>query len=120
MPVYEYRCGGCKKKVSVFLRDTSKQATCPQCGGSDMKRLVSRIAYHNQANVWTDEKGPPPVIGDDKYYSDPRNIGRYTEHRLKQLGMDMHSDEYRNCFSEVNEMIEKARDGEMPDKIKDI
>jgi putative FmdB family regulatory protein len=120
MPIYEFRCGGCKKKVSVFLRDTSKQATCPECGGSDLKRLVSRIAYHNQANVWTDEKGPPPSLGDDNYYSDPRNIGRYTEHRLKQLGIDMHSEEYSKTFSEVNEMIEKARDGEMPDKIKDI
>ncbi len=120
MPVYEYRCGGCKKKVSVFLRDSSKQAICPQCGGTDLKRLVSRIAYHSKAGVWTDEKGPPPIIGDDKYYSDPRNIGRYTEHRLKQLGIDMHSPEYSKTFSEVNEMIEKARDGEMPDKIKDI
>jgi len=120
MPVYEYKCGGCRKKVSIFLRDTSKQAICPQCGGTDLQRLVSRIAYHNKANVWNKEKGSPPQIGDADYYQDPRNIGRYTEHRLKELGMDMRSEEYSKTFSEVNQMIDKAREGELPETIKDI
>jgi putative FmdB family regulatory protein len=120
MPIYEFQCEGCRRRVSILLRSTSKQPVCPKCGGTKLKRLISQFAYNNPTNVWSDEKGPPPVIGDEKYYSDPRNIGRYTEHRLKQLGMDMHSDEYKNCFSEVNEMIEKARDGELPDNLKDI
>jgi putative FmdB family regulatory protein len=120
MPIYEFKCGGCQRKVSVLLRSASAQPVCPKCGSTDLKRLVSQIAYHNKAGVWTDEMGPPPAIGDEKYYSDPRNIGRYTEHRLKQMGIDMHSDEYSKTFSEVNDMIEKAREGDLPDKIKDI
>jgi putative FmdB family regulatory protein len=120
MPIYEFKCEGCQKRVSILLRSSSKQPVCPKCGSKELKRLVSQFAYRNPTNVWSDEKGPPPAIGDEKYYSDPRNIGRYTEYRLKQLGMDMHSDEYKNCFSEANEMIEKARDGELPDNLKDI
>jgi len=120
MPVYEYKCGGCNNKVSVFLRKPGAAPKCPRCGGTELKRLVSRIAYHSKASVWTGEKGPPPQFGDTDYYSDPRNIGRYTEHRLKELGMDMRSEEYRNTFSEVNEMIDKAREGELPESIKDI
>jgi len=120
MPIYEFQCGSCRKRVSVLLRSASKQPVCPKCGSAELQRLISQFAYHNPGNVWSEEKGPPPAIGDDKYYSDPRNIGRYTEHRLKQLGIDMHSEEYSKTFSEVNEMIEKARDGDLPDKLKDI
>lgn len=120
MPIYEFECKGCRRKVSIFFRDTSKQAICPECGSSDLERLISKVAYHSYAGVWSDEKGPPPALGNDEYYSDPRNIGRYTEHRLNQLGIDMRGEEYGKAFSEVNEMIDKAREGELPDKIKDI
>ncbi len=120
MPVYEYKCGGCNKKVSVFLRNPEAVPLCPDCGGRDLQRMVSTFAYHGMSRVWSDEKGPPPRFGDADYYSDPRNIGRYTEHRLKELGMDMRSEEYSKTFSEVNEMIDKARGGELPDKLKDI
>ena len=53
------------------------------------------------------------------YYQDPRNIGRWTEKRLKELGMDMNSEEYKNTFAEVRETIAAAREGELPQTIKD-
>jgi len=59
-------------------------------------------------------------MGGPDYYKDPRNIGLWTEHRLKQLGIDMRSEEYRKTFSEAREMIDAAREGEMPDAIKDV
>lgn len=120
MPIYEFKCEGCNKKVSVFLRNPDARPVCPLCGGKTLKRLVSSFAYHSASGVWSDDKGPPPRLGDAEYYKDPRNIGRYTEHRLKELGVDMRGEEYSKTFSEVNEMIDKAREGELPDKIKDI
>ena len=120
MPIYEFKCGDCGKKVSVFLRHAGSAATCPDCGGKRLERLISSFAYHGGGGVWSDEQGPPPMLGDVNYYKDPRNIGKWTEHRLKELGMDMRSEEHRQTFSQVNEMIDKAREGEMPDNIKDI
>ena len=120
MPVYEYKCGGCRKKVSILLRNPEAEPKCPACGGTQLNRLISKFAYHGVSRVWDEEKGPPPQFGDADYYSDPRNIGRYTEHRLKELGMDMRSEEYSKTFSEVNEMVDKAREGELPETIKDI
>ena len=120
MPIYEFRCHGCDRKVSVFLRNPSSQPKCPDCGSRELERLISSFAYHSSAGVWSEDKGPPPMVGDADYYKDPRNIGRWTEHRLKELGMDMRSEEHSDTFSGVNEMIDKAREGELPDNIKDI
>lgn len=122
MPIYEFRCSGCRKKVSIFTRSIADPLSpeCPHCSSTELVRLVSGFAYHSTANVWTDDKGPPPAMGGPDYYKDPRNIGLWTEHRLKQLGMDMRSEEYRKTFSEAREMIDAAREGEMPDAIKDV
>ena len=120
MPIYEFKCGGCNKRISVFLRHADSAATCPACGGRELERLISSFAYHSASGVWSDDKGPPLRLGDADYYKDPRNIGRYTEHRLKELGIDMRGEEYSKTFSEVNDMIDKAREGELPDKLKDI
>ena len=49
-----------------------------------------------------------------------RNIGRWTEHRFKELGMDIHSEEYQNNFSKVRQMIDAAPEGEMPEPLNDI
>ena len=83
-------------------------------------RLIFSFAHHRSAQSWLEATGPPQAMGGPDYYKDPRNIGRWTEHRLKQLGMDMRSEEYDNTFSEVREMIDAAREGEMPEPLKDL
>ena len=48
MPVYEYACMDCKKVVTVLVRRTGDdvQAACPECGGTDVHRLISSFAFH--------------------------------------------------------------------------
>ncbi len=49
MPIYEYRCEDCKKRVSLFYQSIALaeahagEAHCPQCGGAHLTRLVSRF-----------------------------------------------------------------------------
>ena len=114
MPVYEYRCNRCQAKSSVFVRRIGApfEHACPSCSSSDLSRLVSTFAYHKSEATRLAEAGSPFNPSPD-YYKDPRNIGRWSEERLKQLGMDMHSEEYKNTFSEVREQIAAARDGDM-------
>ena len=121
MPIYEYHCNGCQRTVSIFTRRIGDPVSpeCPDCGSTDMVRLVSRFGFSRSTYLWTDDKGPPPANPDMDYYKDPRNIGRWTEHRLKQLGMDMRSEEYKKTFSETRDMIDAAREGDLPDAIKD-
>ena len=48
MPIYEYRCNGCKRRVSIFFRSIGSvgDAQCPRCGSAELTRLVSRVAVH--------------------------------------------------------------------------
>ena len=45
MPIFEYKCQQCGHVTEVLQksRKATKQ-TCPQCGGSDMKKLLSGFA----------------------------------------------------------------------------
>jgi hypothetical protein len=45
-------------------------------------------------------------------YKDPRNIGRWTEKRAKELGLEMPAP--------VEEMIQAARQGDLPNSVKDL
>lgn len=51
MPIYEYRCGSCRRRVSVFFRSLSSvtEPVCPRCGSRDLTRLMSRVAVHRAA-----------------------------------------------------------------------
>src|SRR6185295_10076366 len=46
MPIYEYRCGGCRRKVTVLTLRVSEAVdpVCEHCGSRDLTRLMSRFA----------------------------------------------------------------------------
>ena len=46
MPIYEFRCEACGRRVSIFQRSINApfNAACPHCGGTNLRRLVSRFA----------------------------------------------------------------------------
>jgi hypothetical protein len=54
--------------------------------------------------------GSAPRSMDD--YSDPRQIGRWVEDKFDEYGMDIPEP--------AREMIDAARDGELPDAVKDL
>ena len=46
MPIYEYRCQECRRRVEVLVKTFSAAATtpaCPRCGSKELQRLVSRV-----------------------------------------------------------------------------
>jgi len=46
MPIYEYWCGSCQRKISVYKKDFSSTASCPRCGNNNLKRVFSTFAMH--------------------------------------------------------------------------
>ena len=48
MPIYQYNCADCQKKVDVFFRSVTaaaeKPAICPTCGGKQLTRVMSTFA----------------------------------------------------------------------------
>lgn len=45
MPVYEYACLDCKKRISILLSlaERERGVACPQCGSRNLRPLVSRF-----------------------------------------------------------------------------
>lgn len=123
MPIYEFRCHACQRKVSFFQRSVaaSLSPTCPACGSSDLNRRISSFAFHKSERTRLEEVGEPIMFPTNPdYYKDPRNIGRSTEKRLKALGVDMESEEYKDTFTGVRETIAAARESELPQPLKDL
>ena len=109
MPIYEFRCGGCGRRVSVFQRSISASlaASCPHCGGADLRRLVSRFAVVRGEDALLDGMDDDSLLaGVDE--SDPRSVAAWARKMGSRLGEDL--------GPEFDEMVERMEAGEMPDE----
>jgi putative FmdB family regulatory protein len=53
MPIYEYRCGACGHHLEALQKMTdSPLRKCPECGKSQLKRLVSASQFRLKGSGW--------------------------------------------------------------------
>tara|TARA_Y100000588_G_scaffold390277_1_gene495278 strand:- start:3202 stop:3603 length:402 start_codon:yes stop_codon:yes gene_type:complete len=47
MPIYQYDCDSCDRRVEIFFRSMKSTAEprCPDCGNDDLRRVVSRVTH---------------------------------------------------------------------------
>ncbi|MCX5778832.1 MAG: zinc ribbon domain-containing protein [Elusimicrobia bacterium] len=57
MPLYEYRCRKCDKKIEVLVLSGEK-AVCPHCQGQDLERLLSVFSPHGSSCPSDTSAGP--------------------------------------------------------------
>lgn len=112
MPIYEYMCSSCNKKVAVFLRMATAEPLCPICGNSGLTRVISSFAIHKSISTIHEESGTPGGAISPDYFKDPRNIGRHLEKRLQDYNVEMPQ--------EVRKSIDEAREGNLPGSLKDL
>ena len=114
MPIYEYICHNCKRKVSIFMRISQFDSNpgCPICGKSGLVRVFSCFALHKSISTIYEESGEPGHFQSNDYYKDPRNIGRHLEKKYKDMNIEMPS--------EIQQSITAAREGDLPDSLKDF
>ena len=112
MPIYEYTCGDCGRLTSVFVKSTSaaKEPACGHCGSRKLSRALSRFAYHRSEGRVLEECGAEPRRMED--YKDPRQIGRWVERKFDEYGMELPD--------KAREMIDAARDGELPAPVDEL
>lgn len=113
MPIYEYGCYDCRKRVSVFFRSFSevetKEPVCPRCGGTNIKRLVSKVAVvRSEESRLENLADPGSLAGLDE--NDPKSIGRWMRKMGSELGEDL--------GSEFNEVVGRLEAGENPEQIE--
>lgn len=113
MPIYEYGCYDCRKRVNVFFRTfndaATKPAVCPRCGGANLKRLVSKVAVLRSEESRLDNLADPgSLAGLDE--NDPKSIARWMRKMSNEMGEDL-GDEFK-------EVVDRLEAGEDPEAIE--
>ena len=108
MPVYEYICSSCHRRVSVYLREPSAKPRCPLCGGDDLERRFSSFAVRGTYKDIYDD-----ILSDNQLTSamlrnDPRALAEWN----KRMGRGM---ETGHEPSEYDEYAERMEHGEWPE-----
>jgi len=109
VPIYEFRCQACRRRVSVFQRSISApvSAVCTHCGGTDLRRLVSRFAVMRGEDALLDDIDDESLLsGVDE--NDPRSVAAWARKMGSRFGEDL--------GPEFDEMVEQMEAGEMPDE----
>jgi putative FmdB family regulatory protein len=109
MPIYEYRCHACRRRVSLYFRTVSSVAApaCPECGSRDLTKLISRFAVMKSEESRLEDLADPSSLGDlDE--NDPKSIARWARKMGEQMGEDL--------GPEYDEMVDRLEAGEMPDE----
>lgn len=113
MPIYEYGCYDCKKRVNVFWRSFSEAEhgtpKCPRCGGTNIKRLVSKVAMLRSEQSRLDALSDPATLaglGTD----DPKSLAKL----MKKMGNESGED----LGPEFGEVIDRLEAGQDPDDIE--
>lgn len=113
MPIYEYRCHNCQRRVSIWWRTFSEAETgsaiCPRCGSEALSRLVSRVRVVRSEESRLEDLADPASFGDlDE--NDPRSIARFMRKMSDEVGEDM--------GSEFEEVVDRLESGESPEDIE--
>jgi len=111
MPIYEYRCNACGRVTSVLVRSFSEtpEPRCGRCGGTSLRKLVSRFATLKSEEARLDELADPSLYSDlDE--NDPKSIARWARKMGGELGEDL--------GPEFDEALDELESGKMPEDLE--
>lgn len=113
MPIYEYTCQDCRRRVSLFFRSIAAAAevtpVCPYCGSSNLVRRISRVAVVRSEESRLEAMLDTNWLGDlDE--NDPRSLARFMRRISNELGEDL--------GPEFEEVVERLEAGESPEEIE--
>lgn len=110
MPIYEYWCSDCARRVSIFwptvAAATAERAVCPRCAGVRLDRLLSRVAFVRSAEARMDGLADPDSLSALES-EDPRAMARWMRQMGDAAGEDL--------GEEFGEMVDRLEAGEDPD-----
>jgi putative FmdB family regulatory protein len=109
MPIYEYRCGKCGRRTSVFVRSMSAdvRAACEHCGSRRLSRLVSRVTVVRSGGGGDfDDIDDRMMAGVDE--NDPRSVARWARRMRDEMGEEMGPD--------FDQALEQMEGGQFPEE----
>ncbi len=101
MPIYEYQCTRCRNQFQHLILKSGEEErlSCPACGETDLKKLISRVVYHVSGSERL-ANYDPKVRQSDNFYKDSRNIGLHAEKQAEKMGVDL-GDGFRNKLEKL-------------------
>ncbi len=113
LPSYDYRCNDCKRRVVLTYKTYADydQAvpTCPRCKGTNLTRLISRVAIAKSEESRFSSLDDDSAL-DDLADADPATLGRYMRRMSQEVGEDL--------GDEFNEVVGRLERGENPEDIE--
>jgi putative FmdB family regulatory protein len=113
MPIYEYRCRSCGRRVQILTLRVSEapDETCPRCGGSELDRLPSRFALPRSAESRLDALADAAgSAGIDE--SDPRSVARWMRRMGSELGEEVGAEGLDEIVDEIESAADEPADAE--------
>ena len=106
MPIYEYRCNSCRRRVSVYVRSLSATPKCPSCGSEALSRLFSTFAIRGTyKDIYEDILGDHNLVN-GLVQDSPQALAEWNKRMSR--GMD------EKPAPEYQEMLDRMEHGEMP------
>jgi len=112
MPIYEYECGDCRRRVSLLVRSLAAAASpaCPRCGGTHLTRIMSRFATVKSEDARLESLTDSASFGDlDE--NDPGSVARFMKKMGREFGDDL-GDDFESAVDEA--MAEGEGEGGAP------
>lgn len=102
MPIYEYRCAPCRRRVQVLTLRVSEtpDPVCDRCGSRTLERIPSRFAVARSEESRLDAlSDPAQLAGLDE--NDPRSVARWMRRMGQEAGDDVAGPEFEQMVDEI-------------------
>jgi len=93
VPIYEYECRGCSRRVSLLVRRIASPEAprCPRCGSAELSRLMSRFATPKSEDARLEAATDPSQYGDIDE-NDPQAMASFVRRMGEEMGEDLGDD----------------------------
>lgn len=93
MPIYEFLCQDCGRKMSALVLSRARvdEVRCKRCGSARLEKLFSRFATVKSEDARLESLADPSSVGDlDE--NDPKSVARWMKKMGKEMGEDFGGD----------------------------
>jgi hypothetical protein len=112
MPIFEYSCIDCKRKMSfLVLSPATFHPSCKYCKSNNMEQLYSRFSSPKSEDQRLESLADPSNLGGlDE--NDPASVARWMKKMGKEMGEDVGEDFDQIAEEAAQEVASGRADGE--------
>jgi putative FmdB family regulatory protein len=114
MPIYEFICGKCRRKMSfLVLSPSSFQPVCKFCKSEDLEQLFSRFATPKSEESRLESLADPSSFsGLDE--NDPGSVARWKKKMGKEFGDEMGGEDIDQIAEEAAQEVANGGGSDNP------